>query len=89
MNRKGAAAMQSSLVWNASDEVKNSKYANNLAQLPRNEKVVSLDPKDWKCEIHGNTDNLWLNLSDGFIGGGRKNWDGLNSLFSNSLSYMY
>ena len=22
------------------------------------------------------TENLWLNLSDGFIGGGRKNWDG-------------
>ena len=34
------------------------------------------DPKDWKCELYGTTDNLWLNLSDGFIGGGRKNWDG-------------
>ena len=30
-----------------------------------------------KCEKTGEkTDHLWLNLSDGFIGGGRKNWDG-------------
>lgn len=24
----------------------------------------------------GEAGNLWLNLSDGFIGGGRQNWDG-------------
>ncbi len=29
-----------------------------------------------KCEKSGATENLWLNLSTGFIGGGRKNWDG-------------
>ena len=22
------------------------------------------------------TENLWLNLSDGYIGSGRRNWDG-------------
>ena len=27
------------------------------------------------CEP-GETENLWLNLSTGYIGGGRKNWDG-------------
>ena len=26
--------------------------------------------------MSGDKENLWLNLSDGFIGGGRKNWDG-------------
>ena len=30
----------------------------------------------WQCEKSGDNENLWLNLSDGFIGGGRKNWDG-------------
>ena len=30
----------------------------------------------WRCEKSGETENLWLNLSDGYIGGGRKNWDG-------------
>ena len=29
-----------------------------------------------QCEKSGDNQNLWLNLSDGFIGGGRKNWDG-------------
>ena len=29
-----------------------------------------------QCEKSGDNENLWLNLSDGFIGGGRKNWDG-------------
>jgi ubiquitin carboxyl-terminal hydrolase 5/13 len=29
-----------------------------------------------QCEKSGETENLWLNLSTGFIGGGRKNWDG-------------
>ena len=29
-----------------------------------------------QCEFSGDKENLWLNLSDGSIGGGRKNWDG-------------
>ena len=29
-----------------------------------------------QCQASGDTQNLWLNLSDGYIGGGRKNWDG-------------
>ena len=52
-----------------------SKYA---ADLPFVDNGVMIDPNpaSWKCEKSGATDNLWLNLSDGFIGGGRKNWDG-------------
>jgi ubiquitin carboxyl-terminal hydrolase 5/13 len=30
----------------------------------------------FQCQKSGDTQNLWLNLSDGFIGGGRKHWDG-------------
>lgn len=29
-----------------------------------------------QCQKSGDKENIWLNLSDGFIGGGRKNWDG-------------
>lgn len=52
-----------------------SKYA---ADLPFVDNGVMIDPNpaSWKCEKTGATENLWLNLSDGFIGGGRKNWDG-------------
>lgn len=57
------------------EEVKESKYYKELVQLPAMKKI-SPSPKDWKCEKSGDTQNLWLNLSDGYIGGGRKHWDG-------------
>lgn len=60
-------------VWE--EERKVSRYAENLAQLDTGRKI-SPNPKDWKCEETGATENLWLNLSTGFIGSGRKNWDG-------------
>jgi ubiquitin carboxyl-terminal hydrolase 5/13 len=54
-----------------------SKYAYSLQQLPVPEgKVISMNPADWKCDETGVTDNLWLNLSTGFIGSGRQNFDG-------------
>jgi ubiquitin carboxyl-terminal hydrolase 5/13 len=37
------------------------------AQLPPT-KTISPNPKDWKCEESGLTENLWLNLSTGYIG---------------------
>ncbi|KAK3270733.1 ubiquitin-specific protease ubp14 [Cymbomonas tetramitiformis] len=52
-----------------------SKYAENLVQLD-NGKKISPNPRDWKCEESGMTENLWLNLSTGHIGSGRRNWDG-------------
>ena len=52
-----------------------SKHADNLIQL-HNGKRISNDPRTWRCEKSGDTTNLWLNLSTGYIGGGRKNWDG-------------
>lgn len=61
--------------WQDEEEVPVSKYYENL---PFVDNGVKISPhfKDWKCEKSGATENLWLNLSDGFIGGGRKNWDG-------------
>ena len=56
-------------------DVKESKYAANLVQLPATKKI-SPNPKDWVCEESGMRENLWLNLSDGHIGSGRRQWDG-------------
>lgn len=61
--------------WDGDDVKMISKYADNLIQL-HNGKRISNDPVTWKCEKSGDTGNLWLNLSTGYIGGGRKNWDG-------------
>jgi ubiquitin carboxyl-terminal hydrolase 5/13 len=61
--------------WDGDKDRFESKYAASLVQLD-NGKKISNDPKTWRCEMSGATDNLWLNLSTGFIGGGRKQWDG-------------
>ena len=47
-----------------------SKYAKDLYQVPEPPKI-SADATTWQCELNGDTENLWLNLSDGYIGGGR------------------
>ncbi|EFJ49271.1 hypothetical protein VOLCADRAFT_90020 [Volvox carteri f. nagariensis] len=52
-----------------------SKYAAGLEQLNTGRKI-SPNPADWRCDETGAKENLWLNLSTGFIGSGRKNWDG-------------
>lgn len=57
------------------DSRKESTYAKDLPQLP-SQKKISSDPKTWRCELSGMTENLWLNLSTGHIGSGRRNWDG-------------
>jgi len=54
---------------------KTTKYAESLIQLD-NGKKISMNPKDWKCEDSGISENLWLNLSTGYIGSGRQNPDG-------------
>jgi ubiquitin carboxyl-terminal hydrolase 5/13 len=71
----GLAIQQDLSAWEDNEEVPISKY---VAGLPFVDNGVSIspNPKAWKCEKSGATENLWLNLSDGFIGGGRKNWDG-------------
>lgn len=67
-------AAQVAATW-AEEDRKESKYAKDLVQLDTGIKV-SPDPKQWKCEESGMTTNLWLNLSTGYIGSGRKLWNG-------------
>mmetsp|Transcript_67027 Transcript_67027/g.187406 ORF Transcript_67027/g.187406 Transcript_67027/m.187406 type:complete len:831 (+) Transcript_67027:144-2636(+) len=72
---QGARSMEETTRYEADQDIKESKYFKDLVQLPATKKI-SPNPKDWRCEISGDTQNLWLNLSDGFIGGGRKFFDG-------------
>jgi len=72
----GLAVKQDLTAWELDDEPKPiSRYASTLPFVDNGVKI-SPNPSDWSCEQSGDKDNLWLNLSDGFIGGGRKNWDG-------------
>ena len=71
----GMQAKMAEEVWSADSMIFESKYARERKQLD-NGKKINPDPSTWKCEMSGDTENLWLNLSTGYIGGGRKNWDG-------------
>lgn len=68
----GLAIQQDLTAWQDDEEIPVSKYTEGLPFI-ENGVTISPDPKSWKCEKSGDTENLWLNLSDGFIGGGRKN----------------
>ena len=59
--------------WQEIREV--SKYSLDLVQEDNGKKIPS-DPSKWRCEETGETGNLWVNLSDGHIGSGRKHFDG-------------
>ena len=52
--------------WDASNEVAVSKYAEALIQLPADRKI-SQDPSTWQCAMSGERENLWLNLSTGYV----------------------
>ncbi|KAL5289705.1 USP5 family protein [Megaselia abdita] len=52
---------------------KTSKIAWDLEQITNNKLIA---PSGWKCEKCDMTTNLWLNLTDGAILCGRKNFDG-------------
>lgn len=75
---RGAHDQQQVSTWEAMDERIESRLADSLHQEPASEdkKRLLANPSEWKCEKTGETTNLWLNLSDGYIGGGRKNFDG-------------
>lgn len=59
----------------AEEERPVSKYAESLPMLDNGVRISS-DPSTWECAESGMKENLWLNLSTGHIGSGRKNWDG-------------
>lgn len=69
-----AEAASAAVAWDSGPK-RESKYAATLMQLPATKKI-SADPKDWVCEESGMRENLWLNLSDGHIGSGRRQYDG-------------
>ena len=71
----GVSTQQQVQEWHGEDEAPVSKYACQDLPFVDNGVVIDPDPKQWKCQKTGATENLWLNLSDGYIGGGRKNWD--------------
>jgi len=73
LNHAGVSTQQQVQEWHG-EETPVSKYCENLPFVD-NGVIIDPDPKAWKCEKTGATENLWLNLSDGFIGGGRKHWD--------------
>ena len=75
INHAGVAVQQDLKAFELDEEKVVSKYAADL-EVVDNGVTISPNPADWKCEKSGDTENIWLNLSTGIIGGGRKNWDG-------------
>ncbi|KAE8667031.1 Ubiquitin carboxyl-terminal hydrolase 14 [Hibiscus syriacus] len=68
---EGAERKEQVAAWTA-DKKQKSRYAMELQQIGN----VVVPPSGWKCAKCDKTDNLWLNLTDGMILCGRKNWDG-------------
>ncbi|QDZ24098.1 ubiquitinyl hydrolase [Chloropicon primus] len=64
-----------SLISEWKEELQVTKYAEALMQ-DESPVPVSSDPEKWRCASCGAKTNLWLNLSDGYIGCGRRNFDG-------------
>lgn len=75
LNHAGNTVVEEVSAWQ--EELKETKYAAGLIQLPDTPKISS-NPASWQCQAPScdKQENLWLNLSDGYIGCGRKNWDG-------------
>jgi len=68
---EGVERKEQVAAWIAEKQV--SAYAMNLQQLDNG---VIVPPSGWTCAKCDKTENLWLNLTDGMILCGRKNWDG-------------
>ncbi|PKI65653.1 hypothetical protein CRG98_013948 [Punica granatum] len=69
---EGAERKEQVAAWVA-DKKQVSAYAMNLQQIDNG---VTIPPSGWKCARCDQTENLWLNLTDGMILCGRRNWDG-------------
>jgi ubiquitin carboxyl-terminal hydrolase 5/13 len=70
---EGAERKEQLAAWIAADKKQVSAYAMSLPQIDNG---VVIPPSRWKCAKCDKKDNLWLNLTDGMILCGRKNWDG-------------
>ena len=69
---EGAERKQQVAAWVA-EKNKVSQYAAGLRQLDNG---VKIPPSGWRCARCEKSENLWLNLTDGSLLCGRKNWDG-------------
>jgi ubiquitin carboxyl-terminal hydrolase 5/13 len=69
---EGAERKEQLAAWTA-DKKQVSAYAMNLPQIDNG---VIVPPSGWKCVKCDKKENLWLNLTDGMILCGRKNFDG-------------
>lgn len=69
---EGAERKEQLAAWTA-EKKQVSTYAMNLQQIDNGIMVPS---SGWICSKCDKRENLWLNLTDGTILCGRKNWDG-------------
>lgn len=69
---EGAERKEQLASW-AVDKKQVSAHARSLQQIDNG---VTVPRSGWKCCKCDKTENLWLNLTDGMILCGRKNWDG-------------
>ena len=68
---RGMSAHDEMKAWQ--QETKESQHSESLQQLPLSDSMrPSPRREDWKCAACGKTENLWFNLSDGYIGCGRQ-----------------
>ncbi|KAM1256554.1 hypothetical protein PS2_030460 [Malus domestica] len=69
---EGAERKEQLEAWTA-EKKQVSAYATNLQQIDNG---IIIPSSGWKCCKCDKRENLWLNLTDGMILCGRKNWDG-------------
>ncbi|XP_050218247.1 ubiquitin carboxyl-terminal hydrolase 14 [Mercurialis annua] len=69
---EGAEWKEQLAAWNP-DNKQVSAFAMNLQQVDNG---VIVPPSGWQCAKCDKKENLWLNLTDGMILCGRRNWDG-------------
>eukprot|EP00732_Lithocolla_globosa_P001515 Lithocolla_globosa_v1_NODE_769_length_3313_cov_85.298956.p1 type:complete len:961 gc:universal NODE_769_length_3313_cov_85.298956:2905-23(-) len=72
VNSESIGTEEDPAAWMAEPRVE-SKFSSTLEQLDNG---VKIPPSGWKCSMCDLKENLWLNLSDGTLLCGRKNWDG-------------
>ncbi|CAG9463821.1 unnamed protein product [Pedinophyceae sp. YPF-701] len=90
VEKESAAREDEVVAWSEGRSA--TKYADNLEQLSQGHggrTQVSMDPSTWKCDETGETGNLWLNLSTGFIGSGRPIWDGQKNIGGNGSALRH
>jgi ubiquitin carboxyl-terminal hydrolase 5/13 len=87
IDHQGASLQAQAQAWVDDEKRPVSKYAVALEQVDNGVRI-SNNPSSWKCADSGATDNLWLNLSTGYIGSGRPQYLREYSM-RHQLSHVY